>query len=325
MMRLLFLLLIIIPVSFCNANFVIDTSFKETAVQLVTSDGPVYGTLLIPESANKVPVAVIVSGSGPTDRNGNSVFTKNNSLQKLAEGLAPEHIASLRFDKRGVGESKAAIKSESTLRFENYVDDVKAWVNLLKKDKRFSQVIIIGHSEGSLIGMAAAERADKFVSVAGPGRSGDQALREQFLKQPQQIKDAALPILDSLSHGKKVDSIPPMLFMLFRPSVQPYLVSWFKYQPAKLIAGLKIPVLILQGEKDLQVTTEDAKLLAQANKSAKLVLISTMNHVLKDVGDDKDANSKTYNDPGLPVNGELIKVIAEFITGKNQKTGARTL
>jgi pimeloyl-ACP methyl ester carboxylesterase len=298
---------------FNHAQLNSDTNFVETILELATPDGPIFGTLLTPETSGNIPVAIIVSGSGPTDRNGNSMMTNNNSLKKLAEALASKRVASLRFDKRGVGKSMRAIKSEAALRFEDYIMDVRGWVRLLKKDKRFTKVIIIGHSEGSLIGMAAADSADMFISLAGSGRKADDLIREQLSRQPQQIKEASLPILESLAQGKKVDSVPPALAALFRPSVQPYLISWFKYNPAEIIREMKIPVLIVQGENDLQVSVKDANLLAEANLKARLVLIPHMNHVLKNVGDDNESNMKTYRDPDLPIKNELVEAIDKFI------------
>ena len=131
-----------------------------------------------------MPVVLLLSGSGPTDRNGNSPMLpgKNNSLQMLAEGLASNGIASLRYDKRGVGESAKAMMAEADLRFETYVDDAVAWCEQLRKDKRFSAVIIAGHSEGSLIGMLAAKRCNAagFISIAGAGRAAADILRTQL-------------------------------------------------------------------------------------------------------------------------------------------------
>ena len=149
-------------------------------------------------------VVLIIAGSGPTDRNGNNSMMKNNSLQQIAHALATAGIASVRYDKRGIAASTSAGKIEADLRFDHYVDDAVAWVDLLKKDKRFSTVAIAGHSEGSLIGMIAARHADKFISIAGAGQSSYRLLKEQLSTQPAAIKDASYAILDSLNEGKMV-------------------------------------------------------------------------------------------------------------------------
>lgn len=293
-----------------------DTLFSESQMVLKTNTGDIYGTLTLPVHADNIPVALIIAGSGPTDRDGNNPFMKNNSLLQLAHQLAENNIASLRYDKRGIAESKQAALNEANLRFEDYVNDAKQWIELLKKDKRFSQVVVIGHSEGSLIGMTAAAGADKFISIAGAGRPADQILKEQLAAQPQSVKDMSFPIIDSLKNGKLVVNVNPMLNALFRPSVQPYLISWFQYDPQQEIGKLKMPVLILQGTNDLQVTVDDANRLSAANPNSKLVLIENMNHIFKRVNADRQENIKTYSNPQLPIDKELVAAIVAFVKSK---------
>lgn len=290
-----------------------DTAFTESKVTLSTKAGNIYGVLSLPANTGKIPVALIIAGSGPTDRDGNSAMTKNNSLKMLSAALLQRGIATLRYDKRGVGESMVAGGSESSLRFDDYVDDAKGWVALLKEDKRFSKVVVIGHSEGSLIGMIAAVNADQFVSIAGVGRPANQLLLEQIGAQSKQAADAAAPIFDSLKNGFTVKHVPVMLLSLFRPSVQPYMISWFKYDPQVEVAKLRIPVLLIQGTNDIQVSVEDAKRLAAANPKATLVLIEKMNHLLKLVEGDRAANMKTYNEPDLPIVPEIGVHISGFV------------
>jgi alpha/beta superfamily hydrolase len=293
-----------------------DTTYTETNVVLHTASGDIAGTLTIPANAPaKLPVALIIAGSGQTDRNGDNPMMKNEGLQKLAYGLAAKNIASLRFDKRGIGESKAAAKSEADLRFEDYINDARSWIEWLKKDKRFSKIFVAGHSEGSLIGMIAAHNtAQGFVSIAGAGRSADKILKEQLAAQPAMVKDSSYPIIDSLVLGKTVGNVPKMLFVLFRPSVQPYMISWFHYDPQAEIKKLTIPVLILQGTNDLQVKEEDANLLAQSNTKAQLLLIKNMNHIFRIVEGDRKENLATYITPDLPISEELVNAISAFVS-----------
>ncbi|HJW18413.1 MAG TPA: alpha/beta hydrolase [Flavisolibacter sp.] len=294
-----------------NAN---DSLYKEVPVMLHTQTGDIFGTLTLPAQKTMMPVALIIAGSGPTDRNGNNPMMKNESLHKLALALADSGIASLRYDKRAIAESKAAAKSENDLRFDDYVNDAKDWIGLLRKDKRFSKVIVIGHSEGSLIGMIAANNnADAYVSIAGAGRPADKILKEQLDKQPQAVKDLSFPIIDSLVMGKTVSNVNPMLFSLFRPSVQPYMISWFRYDPSVEMHKLSIPVLVIQGTNDIQVSLEDALLLAKANSKAQLVEVNNMNHIFRIVEGDRNANIATYNDASLPIATELINSIVSFI------------
>lgn len=291
-----------------------DSVFVETPVILHTTTGDIFGTLTMPKISTKMPVALIIAGSGPTDRNGNNQMMKNESLKMLAYSLANNNIASLRFDKRAIGESKDAAKSEADLRFEDYISDAIGWIGILKKDNRFSKVVVIGHSEGSLIGMIASLlHSDGFVSIAGAGKSADKIIKEQLANQPQEIKDLSFPVIDSLVLGKTVNHVDPNLYSLFRPSVQPYMISWFHYDPQVEIKKLNIPVLIVQGTNDIQVSEADADLLAKANTRAQLVLIKNMNHIFKIVEGDRNENIASYNNPSLPISNELTNSIVTFI------------
>jgi alpha/beta superfamily hydrolase len=297
-----------------HASSLTDSTFIEKKITLKTKTGKIYGTLMTPKKFSNIPVALIIAGSGPTDRDGNNAVMKNDGLKKLAYGLCKNGIASLRFDKRGIGESKDAMKSEADIRFDNYIDDAQEWIKLLKSDKRFSKVVVIGHSEGSLIGMIAAQtNADLYVSIAGAGRPADEILKEQLSTQPESIKEASEIIIDSLKAGYTVKKVSAVLLSLFRPSIQPYLISWFKYDPAKEISKLKIPVLIIQGDADIQITTEDSDVLYKASKASKLVVIENMNHIFRIVEGGREENIKTYYDASLPIAGEMVKSISEFI------------
>lgn len=306
---LIFFTLLLKTAAFANA----DTSFIETNISLETKTGKLFGTVTTPKKFSKIPVALIIAGSGPTDRDGNNPYAKTANLQKLAYALVENNIASLRFDKRGIGESKNAAKSEADLRFDDYVNDVRDWIKLLRKDNRFSKIIIIGHSEGSLIGMIAANDADEYISISGAGQSADKILREQLSNQPKQVKDTSFAIIDTLMMGKTVGHVNLLLYSLFRPSVQPYLISWFKYDPQIEIKKVKKPILIIQGTNDIQITVADAERLKRADPKVKLVLIKNMNHVFRIVNGDRQENLKTYNDPSIPISDELVKSIVEFI------------
>ncbi|HHZ84278.1 MAG TPA: alpha/beta hydrolase, partial [Gammaproteobacteria bacterium] len=184
-----------------------EDSYKEESVVLQTPVGSVYGTLLLPNTINN-HVALIISGSGPTDRNGNQPNLVNNSLKMLAESLYSHGIASLRYDKRAIAESKIDNLSESDIRFEHYVQDAAAWSTWLKENDRFNNITIVGHSEGSLVGMLAANEVDidKFVSLAGPGKSADKVIKEQ-LGSKRVVSYFAFPLIDDLVQGKTVN--PP--------------------------------------------------------------------------------------------------------------------
>ncbi len=290
-------------------------STLETIVSVKTETGELEGTLLTSEINSKNHVALIIAGSGPTDRNGNNAQFTNDSLKMLALALAKDGISSLRYDKRGVGKSKDAGLNESELRFENYINDAKSLVDYLDSQLGFKNIIVIGHSEGSLVGMVASQQKNvaKFVSIAGTGQPIDQTIREQLKNQPPVVIEQSTPILDKLLEGKTVDNVPPFLNSLFRPSIQPYMISWFKYNPQKEIAKLNKPVMIIQGTNDIQVSIDDADKLASANKKAKKVIIEKMNHIFKEAPLDIQDNFKTYNQPELPIKSELVQAISHFV------------
>ncbi len=286
---------------------------------LINQGDTLHGTLLIPKERDTPPVVLIHPGSGPTDRDGNNPMMKNNSLKMLAEALYQQGIASLRIDKRGVAQSTGAAVSESELRFENYIEDAAAWLNWLKENQDLGPVLMLGHSEGSLIGMVATQKSPTvgFISLAGAGRPADEVLKSQLSAQGPQLTAITDPIIDSLKAGKTVEEVSPMLASLFRPSVQPYLISWFAYNPQEEIQALEIPVLILQGTTDIQVAVSEAEFLKEARKDqadeTRYQVIEGMNHVLKAAPEDRMANMTTYSNPDLPLVPELVESIVSFV------------
>jgi hypothetical protein len=284
-------------------------------VVLETENGRLEGTLLVPDIKRDIPVALIIAGSGPTDRNGNNPGMKNNSLKMLAEGLTKEDIASLRYDKRGIGKSRNAGMHEDSLRFEHYIQDARDWIELLQKRKEFNDIIVIGHSQGSLIGMIASRKKEvkKFISIAGSGESVDKLLLAQLKSQPPYVMEDAKPIIEKLKNGQTVDDIPQYLYSLFRPSVQPYVISQFKYDPCEEIAKLDKQIMIIQGTTDLQIRILDANLLAMSNPNAEKHIIKGMNHIMKNAESDRQKNLATYNQPDLPLTEGLVDKIVKFI------------
>jgi len=293
-------------------------SQTEKTVLLKTGTGDLEGTLIVPAPNNLNMVALLIAGSGPTDRDGNNSGLNNNSLKMLAQELSKNGIASLRYDKRGIAGSRSAGPKEADLRFDNYVDDAKGWVLHLKNELKFNKIIVIGHSEGSLIGMIASQskNVNKYVSIAGAGQPADKIIREQLKNQPPSVTIEVNAILDNFVKGKTVENTPPELASLFRSSVQPYMISWIKYDPQKEIAKLKIPVLIIQGSTDIQVSLNDANRLAKALPKAKLAIIEGMNHILKPAPSDRNLNIATYSQPDLPLKRELITNLIPFLKSK---------
>lgn len=280
----------------------------------ITINEFISGSLLAPTSEDKPPLVIIIAGSGPTDRNGNQSFLKNDSYKKLARGLSKEGIASFRYDKRILKAQELGIK-ESELSFDDFVTDAISVLDHFREKDDYGKIILLGHSQGSLIGMLAAEeKADAFISIAGAGKPIDSIIVEQIAIQMPGFEEGTRTSFKEMREKGSTSSYNPMLEAIFRPSVQPFLLSWMIYDPVAEIAKLDIPVLILNGTNDFQVTEKEAELLKAANPGAKLVLLEGMNHVLTKIeSDDTLTNSKSYNEPALPLHPELLPTISAFI------------
>jgi pimeloyl-ACP methyl ester carboxylesterase len=300
-----------------STAFEMDPSIIETPIDVKNLAGSISATLAMPkEVKGKIPVVLIIAGSGPTDRDGNSpkLGITANTYKMIANELGKAGIASLRYDKRLVGKSVSST-TENQLRFDDYVEDGVNLVNFLNDDERFSRIIILGHSEGSLVGMLTSidQPVKGFIAVAGAGDSADNMLTEQMKSQPTHISEGFKRMLDSLKRGKTTDNIDPSLYFIARPGIQKYLMSWFRYDPTRVIRKLSIPILIVQGNTDLDVKVSNAEKLKKAKSAATLEIIPEMNHVLKEAPADKDKNIATYSDPNLPLKPEFVKAIVTFV------------
>ena len=299
-----------------------QASFAESALEAPTKNaGPLKGTLLTPKS-KPTAFVLIIPGSGPTDRDGNNPMgVRGSTYRLLAEGLAARGVATLRIDKRGMYASAGAAKDANAVTIADYGDDVQSWVSVLRNEAHAPCVWILGHSEGGLVALAAAKNlqgACGFILVSTPGRTLADVLRGQLTANPANapLLGQALPAIDALEQGHRVDTagMNPALMPLFRPAVQGFLISMFSYDPAQLIAAIAKPVLVLQGQRDIQVREDDARLLAKADPRASLVLLPNVNHVLKTVtSDDRKENLATYGDPGLPLAPGVVESISEFL------------
>lgn len=293
----------------------------ETSVEAAGPAGPLKGVMLSP-GAPPGPVALIIPGSGPTDRDGNSPLGIRASTYKLlAQDLAARGMTTVRIDKRGMFASAAATPDANAVTIDDYVSDVNAWVAALQKRTGTACVWLIGHSEGGLVAMAAARKHAGIcglVLIAAAGRPLGEVMREQIKANPANgpLAGEAMSAIDALEQGRRVDTagMHPALQGLFAPQVQGFLISAFSYDPRRLLADEQKPVLVLQGQRDIQVSVADAQMLSQAAPHATLVLLPDVNHVLKSVAsDDRRANLATYADPGLPLAPDVGSSIADVI------------
>ena len=289
-----------------------------TPVELAATPAPLHGTLLTPEGQTRA-AAVILPGSGPTDRDGNSAQfgIRAASYRLLAEGLAQRGVASIRIDKRGIGESAAAGPAEADLRFSTYAADARAWAAEAAAKTGRPCAWLIGHSEGALVALAAVANEDHkvcgLVLLSGAGRPAGAVLREQLATLPEPLKTQAYEAVAELEAGRTVADSPASLAALFRPSVQPYLISWLALDPAKLAAAFDGPIFIGQGSTDIQVSMADAEAIKTAQPRADLVVWDGVNHVLKTAPADRAANVAAYMNPALPLAPGVVEAVAGFV------------
>ncbi len=282
--------------------------------------GDIAGTFV--DAGNGAPVVLIIPGSGPTDRDGNNAMgVAAAPYRLLAEALASKGVSTLRADKRGMFGSKTAIADANAVTIRDYAADARAWTETLRKRTGTPCVWLLGHSEGGLIALAAAQQPAGIcglILVASPGRKLGTVIREQLNANPANapLLPQARAALSSLEAGKPADTtgMPAPLLPLFNPKVQPFLIDLLAQDPASLAAGTKLPMLIVRGGKDIQVAQADADALRSARPDAKFVGPADMNHVLKDVkADDRASNLAAYADPGLPVDPSLVDAIVAFV------------
>ena len=308
---LLLLLLLFSIVGFSQTESATKFFNKEEIAINPLINGSMYSPL---KQNKKTNLVLLISGSGPTDRDGNQKNLINNSLKYLCEGLAQNDIAVFSYDKRIISQMKTGTVNEATLTFDDFITDATSVLLFFKNQKKYNKIIIAGHSEGSLIGIIAAkDKADGFISLAGAGRTIDAVLVEQITKQAPFLKEETQKNLDILKSGKTFELKNPMLASIFRESIQPYMISWMKYDPQIEIAKLEMPIVIINGTKDKQVSVQEAELLKKAKPKAELVLIENMNHVFKEIKGDDAENMKSYTNADLPIVPKLTSAITAFV------------
>lgn len=297
----------------CCFFAVYSGSAQDQSVLIVATGGVLEGSLRPGDPADSILV-ILVAGSGPTDRNGNQPQGGSGALRMLADSLEAYGVSTFRYDKRNIGKSAFADLQEENLRFDTIVNDLVLWVNHWQADGRFSKIFLAGHSEGALVATRAAIRqpaVNGLISLAGAGRPADQLIMKQLERQPDFVRMTADSLFRLVREGQQVEP-PPFLMALFRPSVQDYMRSWILLDPAEEVSQLNVPVLIVQGEQDLQIFPEDGDRLSAAVKQGTRLTISDMNHVLKHVGDMPD-NIASYTDADRPLHPDLIPGIIHWL------------
>lgn len=294
----------------------------EREVRIDCPWGTIYGTLATPDGDTAPRTAVvIIAGSGPTDRNGNSASGLSPASYKmLSDELCAAGYAVLRYDKRGIGRSTYPTERIAYLTFDDYVDDAVRCMEFLREEG-FDKVVPIGHSEGSLIALCAAQKTpvEGIVSLSGAGYRMDVILNRQLAGQlinaDMGLMVRATAILNSLAAGRHVEQVPAALQPLFGEHVQPFIISQLRYEPTELARRTAQPLLIVAGGRDIQVSADNAERLHAAAPDSQFVLFPEMTHVLKD-SDSTDMMTQiasVYSDSTLSLTEGLSATIAEFL------------
>lgn len=271
------------------------------------------GTLSYPESPSAIPLLIFIHGSGNIDRNGNQgAMVQGNYIKMLADSLNSKGFGFYRYDKRTANPEN--IKRQPSIVFTDFVADAKTAIDHFTKDARFSSIHLIGHSQGALVAMLSTnEKVSSYTSLAGAANSIDKIVIQQVKQQDSTLARMAAKHFEELKTTDTIAQVHPFLLSIFAPQNQKFFKDWATYQPTERIKTLTVPILIVNGDKDLQVSVEEAKMLKAAAPEAQMEIIPQMNHVLKQVEKDED-NLKTYQDPSYPISSFLINILTQFIT-----------
>jgi pimeloyl-ACP methyl ester carboxylesterase len=275
--------------------------------------GFVDAVLTVPPDVERPPVVLLIAGSGSTDHDGNGPQAKPATLKKLSEQLVARKIATLRYDKRGAGGWKPEYGRPEDFRFPQFVDDATALVNYLRGSRKFSRVVLAGHSEGGLVAILTARRVpiDRLVLlVTAARRQGDLVKAQLEKKLPPEKLEPIVKAIDAIMAGQIVD--PPPQGLAIAPSMQPGIASAFTEDPIPPLKLIDQPTLIIGGGRDLQVARLDFAALSAASPVAKTLWLPDMNHVLVDVTDEAD-NMTAYNQSERALDSALVDSVAAFI------------
>jgi uncharacterized protein len=296
-------------------GFAVKATADESKIQV----GAIDAVLTIPPEVERPPVALLIAGSGTTNRDGNGPQIKPATLKKLSEQLAARKIATFRYDKRGAGGWKPEFGRPEDFRFKDYVDDATALVNYLRSSGKFSKVVLIGHSEGGLVAILTARRVpvDRLVLLATAARRQGDLLKARLEKQlPADVFQPIAKAIDAIVAGRIVD--PPPQGLAIPPSMQPSIASAFTEDPISPLQLIEQPTLIVGGGRDRQVARLDFAALSAASSAAKTLWLPDMNHVLNDVVDDAD-DLAAYNQSERPLDTTLIDTVAAFILASDAR------
>lgn len=293
-----------------------DLNIKSNNIEL-------KGTLLVPESLNLKKIVIFVHGSGPNDRD-ETIF-ENKPFKDIAENLYSKGISSYRFDKRTLSNPES-FNDKSTIDDE-VTNDIINIVTYFKNDSQFSnyEIIVLGHSLGAYLLPRIANKSNqisKIILLAANSRPLDKLIIEQYeylykLTPTQELKDALQKVKEQTALlNSKVFNLNTTKENLPLNLSANYWKSILDYKPIKEIQKVKIPILILQGERDYQVTMKDFELWKtklKNNKKVSFISYPKLNHIF--MSGEKPSDPKEYAIKGI-VDEKVIEDIKNFIIQK---------
>ncbi len=286
---------------------------KEFNSAVVKINKYIEGSLVTPYSEDDVPLVIFIMDAGAINRDGNDRMSKNDTFKQLSHELAKEGIATYRYDKRLFKMDGLGIK-EHEISLDHYIEDAISIIDYFSKNGKYKKIIIAGHGQGSLVGMIAAQgRVDGFISIAGNAVSIDQVIIEQIAKQAPGLDKSASVAFKQLKENGRATNYDPALESIFRYNLQPFMSSWIKYNPSEEILKLEMPILIIYGDKDIQVELIQADKFKEIIPQAEYLFVTDMNHILKEIKGGRLENHKSYNEPFRKIMPEVLTGITNFV------------
>ena len=286
---------------------------KEYNSAIIKINPYVEGNLVTPYADDKVPLLIFIMDAGAINRDGNDRMSKNETFKKLSRELAKHGIASFRYDKRIFAMDRMGVR-ENEISFKNFIDDAIETIDYFEKNNDYSKIILAGHGQGSLVGMIAArDRANAFIGIAGNANSIDNVIIDQLAEQAPGLDKSASLAFKQLRENGRATVYEPALESIFRYDLQPFMRTWLQYNPKEEIAQLDIPILLLYGKKDIQVNTSEGEKLKEVAPDAQFVAIDNMNHILSEIKGNRLENHISYNESWRPIMPAVISTLATFV------------
>jgi len=283
-------------------------------IEIATEKGTLYGTLAKADG-RKDEVVVLIAGSGPTDRDNNSLILsgKMDGFLQLSHALNQEGYSVFRYDKRVAGKSRDSFGPHDMV-FDDFVEDAILVVEEMQKNG-YEKIHLVGHSQGALVAIRVAQEKSvaSVTHLCGPSKHIDETFLRQLEILPKDLYEEAVEHFDTVRRGQEIGLVSEELEPYFSDRTAPFLLNWMQYNPVEEAKAVQAPILFLAGGQDTQVLAEDLEDFQAVLENETYQVIPNMNHVLKSVQSDRE-NQATYQDPSFPVDPILVETLANFFS-----------